>query len=170
MTVPASDAEDQHMLLTQFRGRVDASIDADPDRVFAALTDIEHLPQWNRRIAKVLRMPPEGLVPGAQWCVKMAVPPATWPSKAQVVSYDPARRVFAHVSQSDDGNPSFIEWTWTVTPTAGGSTVRVEWVASPKTFWRRLLLARIRERQLPREVEASMAALAYHLAPRDATV
>ena len=156
------------MLLTQFRGHVDATVDADPDRVFAALTDIEHLPQWNRRIAKVLRTPPGPLGPGAEWCVKMVVPPATWPSKARVVTYDPDRRVFAHVSQSDDGNPSFAEWTWTVTPAGAGSRVRVEWVVNPKTFWRRLLFARLRDRQLPREVEASMAALAYHLA--DATV
>lgn len=170
MPAPVGCADDEPMLLTEFRGRADSSVDAEPDRVFATLTDIAHLPQWNRRIAKVLRVSPGPLEPGFQWCVQMVVPPARWVSRARLVRYEPDQRVFAHISQTDDGNPSFAEWTWTVTPAGDGSRIHVEWAVHPKTFWRRLLLARLRERQLPREVDASMSALSEHLAQRSASV
>jgi hypothetical protein len=40
----------------------------------------------------------------------------------------------------------------------------------PETFWRRFLFAKLRRKQLVDEVATSLAALAYHLAPRDLTV
>jgi uncharacterized protein YndB with AHSA1/START domain len=170
MTAGGPGQHDGHMLLTEFRGTAEGAFDADADAVFAALTDIDNLPLWNRRIAKVLRTPNGPMEPGVRWCVTMSVPPASWPSKSRCTRYDVRGRVFAHISQSDDGNPSFGEWTWTVTPAGAGARARVEWIGHPKTFWRRLLFARIRAAQLQRETEASLTALAYHLTPRDATV
>ena len=158
------------LLLTEFKGHTTAVLDAEPADVFAALTDIERLPQWNKRVERVLQPPDKPLAPGVEWVVKMSVPPASWPSRARVTAYDPGRMTFEHVSQSDDGNPSYATWRWTVAATDGGARLDVAWSVHPATFWRRFLFAKLRRSQLTEEVPASLAALAYHLAPRDLTV
>src|SRR5207302_11207093 len=158
------------LLLREFEGHASATLDAEPGDVFAAITDIDRLPQWNKRIAKILQPPTGALAPGVEWVVKMSVPPATWPSRARVTVYDAERLTFAHLSQSDDGNPSYAQWTWTVTAADDGAEVDVSWSGHPETFWRRFLFAKLRHKQLPDEVRASLDALAYHLAPRDLTV
>jgi len=155
------------MLLTEFHGQATAVIDTPATAVFAAITDVARLPLWNRRITEVLRAPSGPIREGTEWTVQMSVPPARWPSRSRVARYDPDRFRFEHASQSDDGNPSFATWRWTVTPLAAGSELAVEWSVNPRTFWRRLLFARLRRRQLPAEVAGSLAALAAHLASGD---
>lgn len=157
------------LLLKEFTGRATARLDSAPNEVFAALTDVERLPQWNTRIEKVLEPPAGPLAPGIEWVVKMSVPPATWPSRARVTEYDPQAMTFAHTSRSDDGNPSFATWKWKVTGTAAGTQVDVDWSVHPKTFWRRFLFAKLRRKQLADEVPMSLAALDFHLAPREVT-
>jgi len=164
MTRERPAAHDGCMLITEFSGTAQAVLAAEPADVFAAITDVARLPDWNDRIAKVLEPPPGPLAPGAEWVVKMSVPPASWPSRSRVLTCDPHRLVFRHISQSDDGNPSYITWQWTVTPESGGARLSVGWSACPRTFWRRLLFARLRRRQLAGEVPASLAALARHVA------
>ena len=158
------------LLLREFSGHASAVLDATPGDVFGALTDIDRLPEWNKRIEKVLEPPVRALAPGVEWIVKMFVPPASWASRARVTVYDPQRWTFEHISQSDDGNPSYGAWKWMVTATEHGARVDVEWSVHPKTFWRRFLFAKLRRKQLADEVPASLAALAYHVAPRDLTV
>jgi hypothetical protein len=64
-------------------------------------------------------------------------------------------------SATDDGNPSYAHWAWDVADDPGGSRVTVSWDVHPVTFWRRVLLARIRARQITRtEIPASLEALA----------
>jgi hypothetical protein len=155
------------MLLKQFEGEAHAVIDAAPADVFAAITDICRLPDWNARIARVIQATERPLGEGVEWVVQISVPPAKWPSRTRVTHYDPTAMVFEHVSQSDDGNPSRIVWRWAVAADAGGSKVIVASNAQVKTFWRRLLFAKLRRKQLPTEVAASLDALAYHLAPID---
>lgn len=72
-----------------------------------------------------------------------------------------ASRRFVYQSRTDDGNPSYARWRWEVSDHADGSQVSVTWELHPVTFWRRVLLVRIRSRQLARtEIPASLAALA----------
>jgi hypothetical protein len=79
---------------------------------------------------------------------------------------DEARR-FEYRTQTDDGNPSFTNWSWQVEPREQGCRVSVDWALHPATFWRRVLFARVRARQLARtEVPASLAALAEAAAKR----
>lgn len=156
------------MLVSGFHGQASVVIEADPDEVFATITAIDRLPAWNARVREVLETPPDPLLPpGTEWVVQMVVPPARWPSRSASVVCDRGRRRFEYVSQSDDGNPSRVVWQWSVLPDPAGSAVTVEWDASVRTFWRRLLFARLRRRQLAAEVPASLAALAYHSAPRE---
>jgi uncharacterized protein YndB with AHSA1/START domain len=155
------------MLLKEFHGKASAIIDASPTVVFRALTEVHHLPEWNKRIARVTRPPETPLGDDIEWTVQMSVPPAKWQSRSRVVNYDPEGLVFEHTSHSDDGNPSYVLWHWTVSADRAGACVTVEWACYPKTFWRQFLFARQRRRQLLAEVPASLDALAYHLAPAE---
>jgi uncharacterized protein YndB with AHSA1/START domain len=131
--------------------------------VFGLLTDIERLPEWNSIIVKVVERP-EALSPGAEWVVQLKAMGSNWASRSRIEEYDPRHHVFAYRSCTDDGNPSYARWRWAVEPVAdGGSRVKVRWELHPQTFWRRALLARVRNRQLRREVPGSIDALAHAL-------
>ena len=141
-------------------GTAAATVSSPASDVFGLLTDIDRLPEWNRIIVKVVERP-ETLSPGSEWVVQLKAMGNSWPSRSTIEEYDPHRYVFAYRSCTDDGNPSYARWRWTVEPAAdGGSRVSVSWELHPKTFWRRALLVRIRNRQLQREVPASIQSLA----------
>jgi len=73
---------------------------------------------------------------------------------------DPTGRKFAHRSGTDDGNPSYAHWSWTVVETTNGCEVIVSWTVNLRTFWRRVLFARVRARLLRHTVvPASLGAL-----------
>jgi uncharacterized protein YndB with AHSA1/START domain len=141
--------------------QAEATVNAEPDVVFAALTDVARLPQWNHRMTRVVEVP-ANLVPGAQWVVEFRVFGRSWRSRSTLGLLDTATRRFAYRSGTDDGNPSYAEWEWTVTKDPAGSQVRVSWTLHPMTFWRRTLLVRMRAAQLARtELPGSLAALAH---------
>src|SRR2546421_11950922 len=48
---------------------------------------------------------------------------STWVSESQVSAIDPATGRFAYRSQSDDGNPSYVDWEWHVDAEGDGSIV-----------------------------------------------
>lgn len=134
-------------------------VPASTDEVFRRLTDIAALPSWNTRMTRVVAQP-DVLRPGAEWVVEFHVLGRTWQSRSTLDELDPAAGRFVHRSRTDDGNPSQATWIWTVTADPAGSRVDVRWELRPVTFWRRVLLGRIRARQLARtEVPASLASL-----------
>jgi uncharacterized protein YndB with AHSA1/START domain len=131
-------------------------VDASPDETFAFLTDLDRLPEWNAIMVGVVERP-DALVPGAEWVVEFHALGRNWHSRSKLEELAPDRRVFAYRSQTDDGNPSYAIWRWQVEPAAGGgSQVTASWDLRPQTFWRRVLLSRVRSRQLRREVPASI--------------
>ena len=139
-------------------------IAATADAVFATLTDIARLPEWNDVMTSVIDKPVR-LEVGAEWLVEFHALGQTWRSRSVVEEIDPAARRFAYRSGTDDGNPSYARWTWEVSDHPDGSQVTVEWELHPATFWRRVLLARVRARQLARkEIPASLTALARAVA------
>jgi uncharacterized protein YndB with AHSA1/START domain len=136
------------------------AVAASPDKVFGTLVDVAGLPRWNDAVVRVLE-DPGTLTPGSEWVVEVTAMGKHWPSRSRVEELDRERRVFAYRSRSDDGNPSYAQWRWTVREQPGGSEVEVEWSLNPKTFWRRVLLAKVRAKMLGRtEVPASLASLA----------
>lgn len=142
------------------KGSVSGTVPEPPDEVFAVLTDLDRLPDWNAIMTRVVERP-DSLEPGCEWVVEFKALGNTWRSRSRLEDHDAKERVLAYRSATDDGNPSYAVWRWAVTPGPdGGSVVTVSWDLNPKTFWRRLLLARIRARQLRREVPASIDALA----------
>ncbi len=133
---------------------------APPDEIFALITSPERLPEWNGAIVRVVDAPDE-LFPGAEWVVQLSALGQSWPSRSTVVAIDPQARHFAYRSQTDDGNPSYADWSWTVTEAPKGCEVTVSCALHPATFWRRVLLGKIRSWQLRRrELPASLHALA----------
>ena len=142
-------------------GRVSASriLDMPADDVFSAVTDISRLPEWNAAITAVLERP-NHLNVGAQWIVEVHALGQTWHSRSQVETLDPIGRCFAYRSVTDDGNPSYALWTWVVADHPHGALVTVAGELHPRTFWRRVLLVRVRSRQLAHtELAQSLAAL-----------
>lgn len=130
-----------------------------PNEVFTLLTDLDRLPEWNAIMTGLVDRP-DTVEPGAEWVVEFKALGNTWRSRSRVEEYDPDLRVFAYRSCTDDGNPSYAIWRWVVEPAPeGGSQLTVSWDLNPATFWRRVLLARIRARQLKREVPASIDSL-----------
>ena len=137
---------------------------AAPGNVFALITAPERLPEWNDAIVRVVDAPQQLRV-GAEWVVQLSALGQSWPSRSTVLVLDPETRHFAYRSQTDDGNPSYAEWTWHVADAPGGCAVTVGLALHPATFWRRVLLARVRAWQLRRrEIPASLGALAERAA------
>jgi hypothetical protein len=103
---------------------------------------------------------PEALVPGAEWVVEFHALGQSWRSRSQLEDFDRERRRFVYRSATDDGNPSYADWDWTVQPDGSGSGVSVTVALHPETFWRKYLLVHLRRPALRREMRASLAALA----------
>jgi uncharacterized protein YndB with AHSA1/START domain len=146
---------------TSTRGyRAGTVIDADADAVFGLLTTPARLPEWNGAIARVVDAP-EHLTNGAQWLVEFKAMGQSWRSRSTVLEVDSAGHNFVYRSQTDDGNPSYADWSWHVADAPGGCEVTVSYALHPATFWRRVLLVKIRARQLRRrELPSSLQALA----------
>ena len=95
------------MLINEFQGQASVAIEAEPDDVFATITAIDRLPEWNARITAVLEPPADPSLPtGTEWVVQMTVPPARWPSRSRVVTCDPALRSFEHVREATTVTPA----------------------------------------------------------------
>jgi uncharacterized protein YndB with AHSA1/START domain len=137
-----------------------AVVSAVPDVVFATLTDIASLPAWNDAMTMVVDQPAR-LDVGAEWVVEFRALGRRWRSRSTVEELDVPGRRFAYRSRTDDGNPSYARWSWEVADDPAGSHVTVNWSLHPATFWRRVLLVRIRAYQLAHtELPSSLAALA----------
>lgn len=144
------------------------TVEAAPDDLFRLITDVARLPEWNSAIRAVVDQP-AGLEPGSEWVVELHALGQSWHSRSRVEEVDATRRRFAYRSCTDDGNPSWARWVWEVAADPAGSRVTVTWELHPVTFWRRVLLARIRARQLARsELPGSLAALSAAVRPSGA--
>ena len=140
-------------------GSVCEVVPASAEELFAVVTDVERLPEWNEIIQRVVEAPGK-LTNGAEWVVEIKAFGQRWRSRSQVIECDAHARRFVYRTQTDDGNPSFAIWTWQIEADPAGSRVTVRWELRPKTFWRRVLLGRIRNHQLRKEVRASIPASA----------
>jgi uncharacterized protein YndB with AHSA1/START domain len=133
-------------------------IDAPPAIVFGFLTDVSRLPEWNQAITDVVEAPTQ-LAPDALWKVRIKALGQSWVSKSRVSELDPVTLRFSYRSQSDDGNPSYADWSWRVEPDRDGSMVSVSVDLEPVTFWRKYLLVKIRRPALRSEMHNSLRAL-----------
>ena len=133
-------------------------LDVEPDAALRTIVDVHSLPAWNAAVTRVLEAPTT-LTVGSEWVVEVSAMGGHWPSRSRLTDLDPDARRFAYRSATDDGNPSYADWTWEVAEASGGCEVTVTWTLNPQTFWRRALLARVRQHQLRTEVAASLDSL-----------
>jgi uncharacterized protein YndB with AHSA1/START domain len=140
-------------------GSATGTVPAPPAAVFEAFTDIDRLPEWNRTIQRVVERP-DALTEGAEWLVAVKPPGMPeWLSRSQTVEHDQVEHRFRYRTCTDDGNPSWAIWEWRAEAAGTGSTVTVSWELHPKTFARRVIFSRVRNRALRREAQASIEAL-----------
>lgn len=145
--------------MTRLTGMVAAEVGAAPDAVLAKITDVAGLPSWNAAMTRLCEEPAV-VEPGAEWVVEFHWMGRTWRSRSRCEVIDRDALRFTHRTQTDDGNASYADWEWTVTGVGDRSKIEVSWELHPATFWRRVLLARMRNRQLAKvEVPASLAEL-----------
>ena len=146
--------------MTRLQGSVEQFVPVPADAVYGVITDVDRLPEWNDVIQRVEERPP-ALTEGADWVVHIRPPGMPgWDSRSTVLAVDGDARTFRYRSRTDDGNPSYADWEWEVQAADGGSMVRCSWDLHPVTRTRRLILSRIRNRALRREVPKSIAAMA----------
>ncbi len=146
--------------MTTLRGSVKELVSVDAEKLFALVTDVDRLPEWNEHIHHVVDASAGELRVGDEWVVETRAMGSKWDSRARAQEIDRSNLRFAYRSQTDDGNPSFALWTWSLTPMGEGAEIAVEWELHAKTFWRSFLLSRIRHRQLKEEVRTSVRAAA----------
>ena len=83
----------------------------------------------------------------------------TWQSRSRVADIDTDTRRFMYRTWNADGNPSYTDWKWEVVSLDSDAQVTVSWDVYLKTLDRKLLAGPIRQRQLRKEVAASLLAL-----------
>ena len=102
------------MFVTEFHGSDAARLTAAADAVFAALVDIDRLPEWNARIHHVIENPGSPVAEGTEWVVQMRASGGRWPSRSRALVVDPVARRFEYETHTDDGNPTSALWSWQV--------------------------------------------------------
>jgi hypothetical protein len=142
------------------RGSVTDRLSVSPDDLFDLISSVDRLPEWNEHIHHVVDAPAGPMRAGDEWVVEMRAMGTRWNSRSRVEEVDRDAHRLALVSRTDDGNPSHANWKWEVVPADGEAEITVTWELYPRTFWRKVLLARIRHRQLKDEVRGSIRAAA----------
>jgi uncharacterized protein YndB with AHSA1/START domain len=159
--IPLSVGGDE--TVDEFHGTASVLLDATPSDAFALLTDVTRLPEWNAHIHHVINESGRAMVEDAEWVVQIRAMGGRWSSRSRATVVDPDGLSFEHTSRSDDGNPSYALWSWQLRPDIRGSELTVTWAVYPRSFWRRVLIARVRAPLLDREVHESLAGLNHFM-------
>jgi uncharacterized protein YndB with AHSA1/START domain len=149
--------------MTTLHAEITDHLAVDPDALFALVTDVHRLPDWNEHVNRIVESPSE-MQPGSEWVVEIRAMGTHWNSRSRALDIDTSKRRFVYQSQTDDENPSYAVWTWELEPASDGTDVVVGYELHPKTFWRRVLLSRVRHHQVRGEVQASLRRAAELLA------
>src|SRR4051812_17722456 len=75
---------------SEFHGSAAVLLDASPDEVFAALTDVERLAEWNAKVHHVVEGAPGPLAEDSEWVIEMRAMGTRWPSRARATTVDAA--------------------------------------------------------------------------------
>jgi Polyketide cyclase / dehydrase and lipid transport len=85
------------------RGSVTEKVPIEAGQLFAVITDLDRLPEWNTIIRRVVEQP-SALARDAEWVVELSTMGRTWQSRSTLVDHDSAALRFAYRSRTDDGN------------------------------------------------------------------
>jgi hypothetical protein len=141
-----------------------ATLPVEASELFALITDVDRLPEWNAAIECVLERP-AAVGPGASWTVQMHPHKLVrWKSVSTLQTLDAAEMHFQYRTVNADGNPSHAIWNWEVRPGSEGATVSVRWDIWLRTLDRQLLAGPIRRHELRHEVPTSLRTIGELLA------
>jgi uncharacterized protein YndB with AHSA1/START domain len=96
--------------------RVEATVAAPPDVVWAALVDLSRMPEWSPELVAMRPLLRGGLRVGQQYVGINRRKAVVWPTRSVVAELDPVRRI------SWDTRSSGARWIWELAPTADGGT------------------------------------------------
>lgn len=97
--------------------RAEAVLDAPPDRVWAALTDLSRMPEWSPELVRMVPLKPGGLRLG-QWYLGINRRKAmVWPTRNVVAALEPQRAL------AWDTRTSGARWIFELAPEGDGTRV-----------------------------------------------
>ena len=97
--------------------RAETFIDAPPDRVWAALSDLSRMPDWSPELVRMVPLKRGGLRVG-QWYLGINRRKAVvWPTRSVVAEVEPGRRL------TWDTRSSGARWIWELVPEGAGTRV-----------------------------------------------
>jgi uncharacterized protein YndB with AHSA1/START domain len=97
--------------------RAETLIDAPPERVWAALTDLSRMPEWSPELVRMLPLTPGGLKVGQQYLGLNRRRAVLWPTRSVVSVLEPGRTL------AWDTRSSGARWIFDLSPSGGGTTV-----------------------------------------------
>lgn len=102
-------------------------VGADPDSVYAMVSDITRMGQWSPVCKECWWDDPSaGAVVGAWFTGRNVLPERTWETRSQVVVADPGREFAWEV------NEGWVRWGFTIEPSDAGSALTQHWRFLPK--------------------------------------
>lgn len=97
--------------------RAKIHIDAPPETVWAALTDLARLPARSPELVRMVRLGRGAPSVGAQYVGLNRRGPVLWPTRNRIVAFEPARLL------AWDTVTSGARWVYELTPDGAGTTV-----------------------------------------------
>lgn len=97
--------------------RAETFIDAPPEKVWAALSDLSRMPDWSPELVRMVPLKRGGLRVG-QWYLGINRRKAVvWPTRSVVAEVEPGRRL------TWDTRSSGARWIWELVPEGAGTRV-----------------------------------------------
>jgi uncharacterized protein YndB with AHSA1/START domain len=97
--------------------RAETYVDAPPERVWAALSDLARMPDWSPELVRMVPLKRGGLRVG-QWYLGINRRRAVvWPTRSVVAEVEPGRRL------TWDTKSSGARWIWELVPEGDGTRV-----------------------------------------------
>jgi uncharacterized protein YndB with AHSA1/START domain len=97
--------------------RAETTIEAPPETVWAALTDLSRMPDWSPELVRMIPLGRGGLRVGRQYLGVNRRKAAVWPTRSVVSTYEPGR------SLAWDTRSSGARWVYELDPEGTGTRV-----------------------------------------------
>lgn len=97
--------------------RAETTIEATPDEVWTALTDLRRMPEWSPELVRMVPLKPGGLKIGQQYLGINKRKAAIWPTRSVVVTLEPGRTL------AWDTKSSGARWIYELQPDGAGTRV-----------------------------------------------
>jgi uncharacterized protein YndB with AHSA1/START domain len=97
--------------------RAETTVDASPEAVWAALTDLRRMPEWSPELVRMVPLGRGGLRLGGQYVGINRRKAVVWPTRSVVSALEPGRTL------AWDTRSSGARWIYELTPEGAGTRV-----------------------------------------------